>query len=62
MLKQVLVGAGIVSASGIVLVGYGVLTRNIDVFAIGGIITLAGVQSAINVHGALLRIGRSPRG
>lgn len=58
LLKQILIGAGVVGAAATALLVYGVMTKNADASAIGGAIALAGLACAMNAHVALLRSGR----
>lgn len=58
-LKRVVIGAGVVVASGLALIGYSFMAKSVDAFAIGGVIALAGLQCGMNAHLALLRSGRS---
>lgn len=54
-LKRLAIGAGTVAATGIAVVAYSFAVKSVDAFAIGGILTLTGLQCAMNVHLALRR-------
>jgi hypothetical protein len=55
LLKRMLIVAVAIIGAGIGLASYGVLIKVINLLAIGGTVTLAGIQAAMNIHVALIR-------
>ncbi|MDR9836971.1 MULTISPECIES: hypothetical protein [Herbaspirillum] len=55
LLKRLLVAGGVIGGTGAVLVAYSFATKEVEVFAAGAVLTLAGLQCTMNAHIALIR-------